>query len=65
MVLLNTDGKITLWTAIVFAIIAGIAVSLRLFSKRFTKATYGADDWWSLTSLVLFYAWAAVTIWGM
>ena len=65
MVSLNSDGRNTLWTAIVFAIIAGIAVSLGLFSKRFTKATYGADDWWCLASLVLFYAWVAVTIWGM
>ena len=61
---INSDGKATLWSAVVFAILAGIAVGLRLISKTFTKATYGADDWWALASLVLFYVWVAVAIWG-
>ena len=65
MVVLNSGGREAFWSAIIFAIIAGIAVSLRLISKIFTTATYGADDWWSLASLVLFYAWVAVVIWGM
>lgn len=65
MVSLNSGGRDAFWSAIIFAVIASIAVGLRLLSKRYTKAAYGADDWWILASLVLFYAWVAVIIWGM
>ena len=64
MVSLNSGGTHAFWSAIVFAVIAGIAVILRLLSKKWTKAAFGADDWWALASLVLFYAWVAVVIWG-
>lgn len=44
--------------------VASIAVALRLLSKKVVKASYAADDWWIMASLVGQYAESAVLIWG-
>ena len=64
MVVLNSNGVASFVSAAVFLPIAVIAVVLRLLSKTFTKAKYGADDWWCLTSLALFCGWIAGVVWG-
>lgn len=45
-------------------VVATIAVSLRLLSKNFVKASYAADDWWIIASLLWIYAACGFLIWG-
>lgn len=54
-----------LQTAIAMAVLATVAVFLRLLAKRFTKAGLKADDIWILLGLALFWAYVGVLVWGM
>jgi len=62
---LNADGAHIFFTGIHFGILATIAVLLRLLTRRFIKARYGWDDWWIIFTLVVFYAYLGVMIWGV
>ncbi len=42
-----------------------LAVVLRFVARSRTKARYGPDDWWAVTSLVTLLAWMGVVIWSM
>ncbi|KAI4149426.1 MAG: hypothetical protein LQ341_001322 [Variospora aurantia] len=65
MVHLNADGKRSLGSGIAFTILAAVAVTLRLFSKVYTKAPWAADDSWAVLSLIALFAWMAVEFWGI
>ncbi len=53
-------------------ILAGVLGSLSLLSvilrcvvRSRTRALYGPDDWWAITSVVTLLAWMGVVIWSM
>lgn len=52
-------------TAVAMAVLATIAVFLRLFAKRCTKTGLKADDIWILLGLASFWAYVGVIVWGM
>lgn len=50
----KADGILV--TAILFVVLSGIAVGLRLYSRAIVKLCFGLDDWTIITALLLFYA---------
>lgn len=42
-----------------------LSVILRFVARSRTKARYGPDDWWAITSLVTLLAWMGVVVWSM
>ncbi|KAL8659758.1 MAG: hypothetical protein Q9226_000254 [Calogaya cf. arnoldii] len=65
MVQLTPEGKASLGSGIAFAVLASIAVSLRILSKTYTKASWAADDSWAVLGLIALYALITSEIWGM
>ncbi len=43
-------------TGIVFAIVAGIAVLCKAYTKSIVKTTLGGDDYWIFSALLFFWA---------
>ena len=64
MVRLNADGKRSLVSGIASLTLAIVAVALRFYTKRFTKAEWAADDWWIGLSLIGLCTWTGLEIWG-
>lgn len=52
-------------TAVAMAVLATIAVFLRLLAKRCTKTGLKADDVWILLGLASFWVYVGLIIWGM
>ena len=62
MVRLEKDGKQLLITAIVFLVLAAIAVALRFVAKSKTKHRFAFDDVCMLVTAVIYAAWAGLVI---
>ncbi|KAL8790985.1 MAG: hypothetical protein Q9195_006130 [Heterodermia aff. obscurata] len=65
MVKLNSRGKQGLGSGVAFAVLATVAVALRLLAKFYTKTSWATDDSWAIVSLVALFAWTAVEFWGL
>jgi hypothetical protein len=61
---LNRDGQTIFIIAMISGPLAAIAVFLRLYSRKYSNAKYGWDDWWILFTLLSFFAFIVVTTWG-
>lgn len=44
--------------------LTGLAVILRFITRVRSKAALAADDWWVVASLVFFYVYMGIQIWG-
>jgi RNA 3'-terminal phosphate cyclase len=62
---LNTIGQQQFNVAVACAILSGVAVAIRVFSKIRHKQGVRSDDWWILIALSWYWASAAVVLWGM
>ena len=51
---LNKNASAIIGTGIAFTILAATAVGLRLYAKRFTKASYGIDDYLLILALLIY-----------
>lgn len=58
----RADGMIA--TAILFIVLSGVAVGLRMFSRTMVKMCFGADDWTIILALLLFYIVEGLEIYG-
>lgn len=50
--------------SIAMIILTGLSVFLRLLLRAHSKVSFGAEDWWVLSSLVFYYAYMALQIWS-
>ena len=60
-----SDTRAIFGTAVGMAVLATIAVFLRLLAKKFTQSGLKADDIWILLGLASFWAYLGVVFWGM
>ena len=51
-------------TAILFTVLTGIVLSLRILSRPLFKIKYGLEDWFILAAALLFWVQAALQIYG-
>lgn len=49
----SASGRTTTVVSTLMAILAVIAVALRFWSRKMSRAGYGADDWWILVGMLL------------
>jgi RNA 3'-terminal phosphate cyclase len=61
---LTTVGQQQFNTAVACAVLSGVAVGIRIFSKIRHKQGVRSDDWWILIALVWYWASVAVVLWG-
>lgn len=64
MISLSSTGDSIIGSGIALAIIASIAVLLRLATKKVAKAGLAADDCWITFALVTFWVYVGVELWG-
>ncbi|KAI9782522.1 MAG: hypothetical protein M1816_001860 [Peltula sp. TS41687] len=57
---LSAESEASFIVAVTMAVLAGLAVALRLLTKTWTKAGYAVDDWWLLFSLLTMYAYVGL-----
>lgn len=62
---LSSTGHDIIVSVVAMAIVASIAVFLRLGAKRLTKAGLTVDDYWIMFALVSFWVYVGVMLWGM
>lgn len=60
----HRDGVYNVVPAIVFLLLDTLALVLRCFAKRKTKARFGSDDAWIVIAGVQFYVWISLIIQG-
>ena len=58
----KADG--VLITAVLFIVLSGLAVGLRLFTRAIVKMCFGSDDWTIISALLLFYIIEGLEIYG-
>ena len=61
---LSLNSRQVFNTAVAMAVLATIAVFLRLLAKKCTKTGLKADDVWILLGLASLWAYVGVIIWG-
>ena len=64
----NGDGggqSAILITGGIFTILAIISVSLRFYTRRFTKESLGWDDWLLLAAVIAMLLVAILLLWGI
>lgn len=61
---LSSTGHDIIVSVVAMAIVASIAVFLRLGAKRLTKAGLTVDDYWIMFALVSFWVYVGVMLWG-
>ncbi len=64
MVHFNAIGRDTFNASIILIVLDTIAVLLRLLTRRFSKISYAADDYWALVAVLFAYAELGISIWG-
>ena len=58
----NADNIIL---TVVFGVFSLLAVVLRFLARSRTQAPYAADDWLIVGSLLTFFVWTGLFVWGL
>ena len=64
MVQVSPEGERWLHESIAMIIIILVFACLRVYTRAQSKASFAADDWWLLFSILVFYAFLGIIIWG-
>ena len=60
---LSVEKKIVIF-CVLMVLLTGLALFLRFCVRAKQKASYSADDWWALGSLIVFYVASSFILWG-
>ena len=61
----NAHAAKTIILSAICCPLALVCVLLRFYARAKTKASVGLDDWLAVLSLVSFFAYCGVVLWGM
>lgn len=64
MILLSSSGHGTIGSGVALAVVASIAVDLRLVAKRATKGGFATDDYWIIFAATTFWVYVGVEFLG-
>lgn len=61
---LTHTAHATLALGTTLSVLAGLAVALRLITKRLVKSAFAADDWWIIASVIMMWVAGSILAWG-
>lgn len=61
---LTPKAHATIVVGTTLSVLAGVAVALRLVTKRLLKSGLAADDWWVVASVVMMWIVGSLLAWG-
>lgn len=60
---MSKDGHTIYRLSIAWIVITAVFVGLRFLTRRQSLASFAADDWWILISLIFYYVFLGLQIW--